>query len=169
MGALRSSSERAQNARRHFRGWVHARAMHAARARAGRREYRGHERAPLRMQSCATCRSIGAMSCLDWVGIPTPKVKIQVIDLEHLIAAWRGQIKSGPPPMHFSFYAFCARKPVSSTLYIHVDTSRTRALATRHPASCPLAAGQARARAGWLAARVHPVSLRFMHDDACMI
>ena len=88
----------------------------------------------------------------------TPRLKIQVIDLEHLIGTWRAQIKSGPPPMHFSFYAFCARKPVSSTLYIHVDTSRTRALATRHPASCPLAAGQARALAGWPRACIQSVS-----------
>ena len=34
-------------------------------------------------------------------GLGTPKVKIQVIDLEHLIEVWRAQMQSGPPPLHF--------------------------------------------------------------------
>ena len=40
---------------------------------------------------------------------------------------------------------------------------RTRALATRNPASCPLAAGQARALAGWPRACIQSVS------DLCMM
>ena len=45
-----------------------------------------------------------APSCSYWghvmPGLGTPKVKIQVIDLEHLIEVWRAQMQSGPPPMH---------------------------------------------------------------------
>ena len=84
----------------------------------------------------------------------TPKVKIQVIDLEYLIGIWRAQIKSVPPPMHF----------------LRADTYQVSSNArTGHPPSGQLpAGGWPGARAGWLAARVHPVSLRFMHD-ACMI
>ena len=70
-------------------------------------------------------------------GLGTPKVKIQVIDLEHLIDSRRAQMQWEPFPLH-------ARAPG-----VYQGCSRTRVTDIRHPASCPLAAGQARALAGW--------------------
>ena len=57
-------------------------------------------------------------------------------------------------------HAFSARRPGSSAL----ENARTGEMKSGQLPN----GGWPGARAGWLAARVHPVSLRFMHD-ACMI
>ena len=58
-------------------------------------------------------------------GLGTPKVKIQVIDLEeHLIATWRAQMQSAPSPLHF------LRAGPYQVLYRHYDLKYTGEYAT---------------------------------------
>ena len=75
-------------------------------------------------------------------GLGTPRLKIQVIDLEHLIDSRRAQMQWGRP------HRICAPQ-------FHFDRPRTRPLP---PSAQMPAGGRAGARAGWMAARVHPVS-----------
>ena len=68
----------------------------------------------------------------------TPRLGIQVIDLGRSKPNWRAQMQWGPSP--------CIAYARACSVSIDLEACVTD---IRYPASCPLAAGHARALAGW--------------------